>query len=66
MNYYDIIYRLNTDNRFSRRRWEGFAENRDAVVNDLVDYCREHFFDGDLFPPQIIILKLDEYLSIFK
>lgn len=66
MNYYIIIYRLDSDNRFSRRRWEGFSESRDTAVESLVSYCRENFFQDDLFPPKIVILKLDEYLSIFK
>lgn len=66
MNYYIITYRLSSDNRFSRRRWEDFSENRDSAIESLVSYCRDSFFDGDLFPPQIVILKLDEYLSIFK
>lgn len=66
MNYYMIIFRLSSDNRFSRRRWEDFSENRDSAIEALASYCRKNFFDGDLFPPQIVILKLDEYLSIFK
>lgn len=66
MNYYIIIYRLDTDNRLSRRRWEDFSENRDSAVESLVSYCRDNFFSDDLFPPKITILKIDEYLSIFK
>lgn len=66
MNYYIITYRLSSDNKFSRRRWEDFSENRESAIEALVSYCRDSFFDGDLFPSQIVILKLDEYLSIFK
>lgn len=66
MNYYIITFRLSSDNRFSRRRWEDFSETRESAIDSLVDYCRVNFYDGDLFPPQIVILKLDEYLSIFK
>lgn len=66
MNYYIITYRLKTDNRFSRRLWEDFSESRDSAITSLAEYCREHFFDGDLFPPQVLILKIDEYLSVFK
>lgn len=66
MNYYTIIYRLSSDNRFSRRLWEGFAEDRDSAIESLANYCLENFFGGDLFPPQVVILKLNEYLSVFK
>lgn len=66
MNYYIITYRLDSDNRLSRRRWEDFANNRDHAVELLVSYCRDTLFSDDLFPPKIIILKVDEYLSIFK
>lgn len=66
MNYYAIIYRLSSDNRFSRRLWEDFAENRDLAIESLVNYCRENLFGDDLFPPKVIILNLNEYLSVFK
>lgn len=66
MNYYIITYRLKTDNRFSRRLWENFSDSCDSAIDALVQYCRENFFDGDLFPPQILILNIDEYLSVFK
>lgn len=66
MNYYTIIFRLDSDSRFARRRWEDFADSRKNAIDLLVDYCRENFFKDDLFPPRVLILKLDEYLSVFK
>lgn len=66
MNFYIIIYRLNSDSRNHKRYWEDFAESRDSAISALSEYCQKNFFDGDLFSLGITILRLDEYLSIFK
>lgn len=65
MNYYYIIFRLDSDNRFSRRLWEDFADSREDAIRLLAEYCLEKFFPGDLFPPKLVIIRLDEYLSVF-
>lgn len=66
MNFYTITYRLNSDRRNQKRYWEDFAESRESAISALADYCQRTFFDGDLFSPGITIIRLDEYLSIFK
>lgn len=66
MNYYCITFRLDYDHKFSKRYWEDFADSREHAVQLLVDYVRENFFPDSLFPPKVSILRIDEYLSVFK
>lgn len=66
MNYYIITFRLDSDNKFSKRRWESHADSREDAINLLTDYIRESFFPNDLFPPKVFILRMDEYLSVFS
>lgn len=66
MNHYCIIFRLDTDNKFSKRYWEDFADSRESAIGLLTDYVRSNLFPDNLFPPKIIIYRMDEYLSVFK
>lgn len=66
MNFYCITFRLDSDNKFSKRYWEDHAESRESAISLLTDYVRQNYFPDDLFPPKIIIYRMDEYLSVFK
>lgn len=69
MNYYHIIYRLDSDQRGSKRSWEDFADDKDHAVQLLAEYVLNKFNGGqtELFnTPHIVILSFSEYLDVFK
>lgn len=66
MNHYCIIFRLDTDGKFGKRYWEDFADSRESAIQLLAEYVRDNLFPDNLFPPKIFILRIDEYLSVFK
>lgn len=69
MNYYHIVYRLDSDKRGQKRSWEDFANDKNHAIELLSDYVITKFRDGqtELFnSPQIIILSFSEYIDVFK
>ena len=68
MNYYYIVYRLDSDKKGSKRLWEDFANDKEHAIQLLSDYVVKKFYDGQtmLYGPKIIVLSFSEYLDVFK
>lgn len=70
MNFYTITFRLDSDPRSSKRYWEGFADSKESAISILCIYSQTSIFNQSEFEgiptPGIQILRMDEYLSVFK